>query len=83
MTSETEFQIFYDVGEGAEPQQLESVHGFENARAVMERFAAQMPGRYLIFDPSEGEIIAQIDSCRSPKCKTAKQSAPFRPRGRE
>jgi hypothetical protein len=57
-----EFEIFYDLGEESDPWEIASVKCLEDAKAMMERFAMQVPGRYFVWDSFNGEVIAQINS---------------------
>ena len=57
-----EFEIFCDFGEGLEPRYITSVTGLENAKTMMKQFATEMPGRYFVWDSSEGAVMARIDS---------------------
>jgi hypothetical protein len=64
-----EFEIFYDLGEGLEPCQVAAVLGLENAKAMMEQLATEMPGRYFVWNSLEGEVMAHIDSTSAPRCR--------------
>jgi len=60
--SETGLEIFRDFGEGVEPEWIAFAIGLENADTILRRMAADAPGRYLIWDPVEAEVISTIDS---------------------
>lgn len=55
-----EFAIFNDLGEGTEPQLIASVSAFESAKSVMEEAATKSPGRYFVWDSSEGQVVARL-----------------------
>lgn len=57
-----EFEIFCDLGENLEPCEIASVNGLGNAMAMMRRVAAQIPGRYFVWNSSKDEVMARIDS---------------------
>lgn len=55
-----EFEVFDDLGEGLEPRLIACVSGFENAKSMMQEVASRAPGRYFVWDPLEGEVVARI-----------------------
>jgi hypothetical protein len=57
---EIEFEIYRDLGEGAEPVHLAAAKGIENAIALTRELARGTPGCYLVWDPLGGQVIMRI-----------------------
>lgn len=51
---------------------LEAVEGLSHARARMYEIAAQIPGQYFIFSPSDHEILARTETFKVQQASEAK-----------
>jgi hypothetical protein len=61
MPSVDQFGVFLDQGEDREPLYITSWRQIEDAKAAMDRIAAQSPGSYFIWNSLMGTVVARVN----------------------